>query len=72
MKQFEQNMQARFQQMANFAERNTAYSQKELLNYVKLTSRNNDMINALFYASLNPRMTVGAIIGEALVIHGLV
>jgi len=52
VKQFEKNMQDRFQQMANFAERNTSNSQKELLNYVKLTSRNNDMVNALFYASL--------------------
>jgi methyl-accepting chemotaxis protein len=52
VKQFEKNMQDRFTQMANFTERNTTYSQQELLNYVKLTSRNNDLVNAVYYASL--------------------
>lgn len=52
VKQFETNMQDRFKQMANFTERNMSYSQRELLNYVKLTSRNNDLVNAVYYASL--------------------
>jgi methyl-accepting chemotaxis protein len=52
VKQFEKSMQDRFTQMANFTERNTTYSQRELLNYVKLTSRNNDLVNAVYYASL--------------------
>ncbi|HEY7745429.1 MAG TPA: hypothetical protein VIA07_03750, partial [Desulfuromonadales bacterium] len=52
VRQFEKSMQDRFTQMANFTERNTFYSQRELLNYVKLTSRNNDLVNAVYYASL--------------------
>jgi methyl-accepting chemotaxis protein len=52
LKEVERSMDARFHQVANFAERSTVYSQREVVNYIKLMSRNADMVNAVYYASL--------------------
>jgi methyl-accepting chemotaxis protein len=51
-RQFEKGMQASLRAMSAFAERSAAGSQQDLLNYVKMTGRNNDMVNAVFYSSL--------------------
>lgn len=52
VQELEKSMQARFRQVANFAERSTVYSQREVVNYLTLMSRNADMVNAVYYASL--------------------
>jgi methyl-accepting chemotaxis protein len=52
VKEVERSMDARLRQAASFAERSMVYSQREVVNTIKLMSRNADMVNAVHDASL--------------------